>query len=126
MNVAQQYINTASDGRSPDTPVLQVAAGNEPPLFTQHFRGWDPLLTDKNTFVDPYQAKLAAAREEEVCRVVVVALVLGKLVAIEHSVFVTSEVSFTPYTFTPYMSGCLSLFFFFLLCWLAVLVRPAV
>lgn len=66
MNVAQQYISTASDGRSPDTPVLQVAAGNEPPLFTQHFRGWDPLLTDKNTFVDPYQAKLAAAREEEV------------------------------------------------------------
>ncbi|CAM9773741.1 unnamed protein product [Ectocarpus sp. 12 AP-2014] len=65
MNVAQQYINTASDGRSPDTPVLQVAAGNEPPLFTQHFRGWDPLLTDKNTFVDPYQAKLAAAKEEE-------------------------------------------------------------
>eukprot|EP00752_Nemacystus_decipiens_P014256 g12677.t1 len=65
MNVAQEYINTASDGRSPDTPVLQVAAGNEPPLFTQHFRGWDPLLTDKNKFVDPYQAKLAAAREEE-------------------------------------------------------------
>lgn len=66
MNVAQQYISTASDGRSPDTPVLQVAAGNEPPLFTQHFRGWDPLLTDKKTFVDPYQAKLAAAKEEEV------------------------------------------------------------
>ncbi|CAM9433554.1 unnamed protein product [Hapterophycus canaliculatus] len=66
MNVALQYINTASDGRSPDTPVLQVAAGNEPPLFTQHFRGWDPALTDKNTFVDPYQAKLAAARKEEV------------------------------------------------------------
>lgn len=68
MNVALQYINTASDGRSPDTPVVQVASGNEPPMFTQHFRGWDPLLTDKNAFVDPYQAKLAAAKDEEVCR----------------------------------------------------------
>lgn len=66
MNLAQHYINTASDGRSPDTPIVQVAAGNEPPMFTQHFRGWDPLLTDKNAFVDPYQAKLAAARKEEV------------------------------------------------------------
>lgn len=82
MNVALQYINTASDGRSPDTPVLQVAAGNEPPLFTQHFRGWDPALTDKNTFVDPYQAKLAAARKEEVrCYVLLlwVAFVAGVL-----------------------------------------------
>lgn len=66
MNVAQQYINTASDGRSPETPVVQVAAGSEPPMFTQHFRGWDPMLTDKTAFVDPYQAKLAIAKEEEV------------------------------------------------------------
>lgn len=66
MNVAQEYIKTASDGRSPDTPVVQISAGNEPPMFTQHFRGWDPALTDKNTFVDPYEAKLAVAKEEEV------------------------------------------------------------
>ena len=70
MNVAQQYIDTATDGRSPDTPVVQVAAGNEPPMFTQHFRGWDPLLTSKNTFVDPYQAKLDAAKKEQVRAVV--------------------------------------------------------
>ncbi|CAN0099992.1 unnamed protein product [Ascophyllum nodosum] len=68
MKVAQQYINTASDGRSPDTPVVQIAAGNEPSMFTQHFRGWDPLLADKSSFVDPYLAKLAAAREEEAKR----------------------------------------------------------
>eukprot|EP00904_Undaria_pinnatifida_P007549 jgi/Undpi1/3924/HiC_scaffold_16.g07292.m1 len=59
------YIDTASDGRSPDTPLVQVAPGHEPPMFTQHFRGWDPLLTSKTTFVDPYQAKLEAAKAEE-------------------------------------------------------------
>lgn len=69
MDVAQEYINTASDGRDPDTPISLVAPGNEPPMFTQHFRGWDAALTDKKTFLDPYQAKLAAAREEEVRRV---------------------------------------------------------
>ena len=68
MNVAQLYIDTASDGRSPDTPLVQVAPGHEPPMFTQHFRGWDPLLTSKTTFVDPYQAKLEAAKAEEVSR----------------------------------------------------------
>ena len=66
MKVAQEYINTASDGRSVDTPVVQIAAGNEPHMFTQHFHGWDPSLAEKNSFVDPYHAKLAAAKAEEV------------------------------------------------------------
>lgn len=66
MNVAKEYVSTASDGRDADTPVSLVAAGNEPPMFTMHFRGWDAALTDKDTFVDPYQAKLAEAREEKV------------------------------------------------------------
>lgn len=66
MKVAQEYINTASDGRSVDTPVVQIAAGNEPQMFTQHFHGWDPSLADKTSFVDPYLAKLADAKAEEV------------------------------------------------------------
>ncbi|CAM9327892.1 unnamed protein product, partial [Choristocarpus tenellus] len=65
MLVAQQYISTATDGRHLDTPIVRVTAGNEPTLFTQHFLAWDPELLDKNIFVDPYEAKLAAAREEE-------------------------------------------------------------
>lgn len=65
MDVAQEYIDTASDGRHPGTPISVVAPGNEPPMFTQHFRGWDATLTDKMTFSDPYEAKLAVAREEE-------------------------------------------------------------
>ncbi|CAN0429095.1 unnamed protein product, partial [Discosporangium mesarthrocarpum] len=66
MSVAQEYINTATDGRHRDTPILRVTAGSEPPLFTQHFRGWDPEMLSKNTFVDPYEAKLAAAKAAQV------------------------------------------------------------
>lgn len=43
-----------------------VASGNEPPMFTQHFRGWDETLAAGDSFVDPYETKLTAAKEAEV------------------------------------------------------------
>lgn len=66
MSVAEEYIKTSSDGRSLDTPVLLVTAGCEPPMFTQHFRGWDASIVGKDNFVDPYEAKLAEAKEAKV------------------------------------------------------------
>jgi len=42
-----------------------VEAGNEPSLFTQHFRGWDHQLAKANTFVDPYETRLAALKAKK-------------------------------------------------------------
>ena len=36
--------------------------GQESGMFTQFFLEWDPELAEKNKFVDPYEAKLAAMR----------------------------------------------------------------
>jgi len=47
---AQQY--------DADTPIITVKSGDEPPIFTANFLGWNPSATKK--FVDPYEAKLAA------------------------------------------------------------------
>eukprot|EP01120_Amphizonella_sp_Union-15-10_P017555 TRINITY_DN9784_c0_g1_i1.p1 TRINITY_DN9784_c0_g1~~TRINITY_DN9784_c0_g1_i1.p1 ORF type:complete len:459 (-),score=96.49 TRINITY_DN9784_c0_g1_i1:40-1416(-) len=39
--IAIDYIKSADDGRSPDSPIYLVQSGNEPPLFTVYFRDWD-------------------------------------------------------------------------------------
>ena len=51
--LAERYIAAAAaaDGRSPDTPVLAVRAGAEPPMFKCHFIGWDDAKAA--AFVDP-------------------------------------------------------------------------
>lgn len=61
--LASKYVAACAetDGRDVDTPVTSVAAGAEPPMFTCHFIGWDASKAGKG-FVDPYEAKLAAAR----------------------------------------------------------------
>lgn len=56
---ALDYVQHAPDGRDKDTPVLQVAAGHEPPPFTQAFLGWD--YGKAADFADPYAAALALA-----------------------------------------------------------------
>ncbi|KAJ3427674.1 villin [Anaeramoeba flamelloides] len=48
------YVKSAKDGRSKDTPIIRVVAGFEPPLFTCHFLGWDNSKAGK----DPYALKL--------------------------------------------------------------------
>jgi hypothetical protein len=58
--MAQKFINDASDGRDADMPIITVNAGSEPPMFTQHFLGWDPLFMEKHSFKDPYNAKVAS------------------------------------------------------------------
>lgn len=50
--IAQDYIDAATDGRDPDTPIVIVKAGAEPLLFTCQFVGWDG---EKEEFVDFYE-----------------------------------------------------------------------
>lgn len=57
---AIDYVKTAEDGRSPDTPIIKVVAGHEPRLFTCHFLGWDPVRAAAKE--DPSEAKLRAAK----------------------------------------------------------------
>jgi hypothetical protein len=40
------YVETATDGRTKDTPILRINSGSEPPLFTAHFQGWDSSKGD--------------------------------------------------------------------------------
>lgn len=65
LKTAQAYIDHATDGRDADTPIIRIRAGREPKLFTQHFLGWDPEMTKRNMFVDPYQARLAELHGDE-------------------------------------------------------------
>ena len=59
-DVAKKFITDATDDRDPDMPIIEVAAGSEPPMFSQHFLGWDNDYAEKHSFKDPYAAKLAA------------------------------------------------------------------
>jgi hypothetical protein len=62
VDTAQRFVSEATDGRDPDTPIIRINAGAEPSNFTQYFIGWDASLANRNKFVDPYAAKLAAMR----------------------------------------------------------------
>jgi len=53
---ALDFVATAPDGRSKDTPIYRIYAGTEPPMFTCHFLGWDDHKA--NDFSDPYAKKL--------------------------------------------------------------------
>ena len=60
--LAERYVAAmaATDGRDVDTPVVTVAAGAEPAMFTCHFIGWDAEARGR-TFADPYEEKLKNA-----------------------------------------------------------------
>jgi hypothetical protein len=59
MQVAQQYIASAPDGRPVDCPIIEIPEGNEPWIFTRNFHGW----RQKKQFVDPYQKNIEKLRE---------------------------------------------------------------
>lgn len=56
--LSAKFISDATDGRDPDMAVINIMAGNEPSMFTQHFLGWDVNYATKHSFVDPYAAKM--------------------------------------------------------------------
>lgn len=41
-NSAQEYLRTHPARRDPDTPIIFVKEGHEPPTFTGWFNAWDP------------------------------------------------------------------------------------
>jgi hypothetical protein len=53
---ALDFVKNSPDGRSPDTPVYRIEAGNEPPIFTCHFQGWN--YAKATDFEDPYTKQL--------------------------------------------------------------------
>lgn len=40
---AQEYLKTHPSGRDPETPIIVVKQGHEPPTFTGWFLAWDPF-----------------------------------------------------------------------------------
>ena len=65
MMLQKKFITDAEDGRDADMPIITIAAGSEPIMFSQHFHGWDADFMEKRSFKDPYAAKLAAMKAEE-------------------------------------------------------------
>merc|ERR1719231_1373567 len=65
METAEAYVKAAaeSDGRDPDTTIMQVKACKEPLQFTSQFTGWDADLFAANRFEGPYERKLREQRE---------------------------------------------------------------
>lgn len=39
----QEYLKTHPSGRDPETPIIVVKQGHEPPTFTGWFLAWDPF-----------------------------------------------------------------------------------
>lgn len=39
----QEYLKTHPSGRDPETPIIVVKQGYEPPTFTGWFLAWDPF-----------------------------------------------------------------------------------
>ncbi|XP_042328327.1 villin-1 isoform X2 [Sceloporus undulatus] len=56
---AQEYLRTHPGGRDPETPIVIVKQGYEPPTFSGWFLAWDPLKwTDKKSY-EELKAELA-------------------------------------------------------------------
>jgi len=62
MSVAMKFIERTPT-RGNDTPIIQVPAGKEPPMFTSAFLGWD--ATAAQVFEDPYEKKLRLLKEQK-------------------------------------------------------------
>eukprot|EP00899_Mesostigma_viride_P002146 jgi/Mesvir1/11932/Mv00268-RA.1 len=65
LDAAKKYLAAVSsvDGRSPDdTTMMLVPEGEEPPMFTRYFLGWQWNATG---FVDPYQKRLQELNQQQ-------------------------------------------------------------
>jgi len=59
METAMDYVNNGGDGRTADTtPIYRLTQGNEPPMFSACFLGWDPVLAGQTE--DSYALAVAA------------------------------------------------------------------
>jgi len=65
IEAAESFIAVAHDGRDAEIPIIRVAAGNEPDMFSTNFLIWDPEYLKKQIYVDRYQAKLEKMKAEK-------------------------------------------------------------
>ncbi|NWH36962.1 VILI protein, partial [Chloropsis hardwickii] len=56
--MAQEYLRSHPSGRDPDTPIIVVKQGYEPPTFTGWFLAWDPLSWDDRKSYETLKAEL--------------------------------------------------------------------
>ncbi|XP_075789086.1 villin-1 [Pelodiscus sinensis] len=56
--MAQEYLRTHPSGRDPDTPIIVVKQGYEPPTFTGWFLAWDPLKWSDRKSYEELKAEL--------------------------------------------------------------------
>ncbi|KAH0513463.1 Villin-1 [Microtus ochrogaster] len=54
----QEYLKTHPGNRDPDTPIIVVKQGNEPPTFTGWFLAWDPFKWSNAKSYDDLKAEL--------------------------------------------------------------------
>ena len=52
--IIQEYLKTDPAGRDPDTPILKIRQGFEPPSFTGFFGVWDRDLWSVSDFIFNY------------------------------------------------------------------------
>eukprot|EP01023_Acetabularia_acetabulum_P035871 TRINITY_DN3388_c0_g1_i10.p1 TRINITY_DN3388_c0_g1~~TRINITY_DN3388_c0_g1_i10.p1 ORF type:complete len:596 (+),score=158.97 TRINITY_DN3388_c0_g1_i10:132-1919(+) len=67
VEVAMDYIKAISaiDGRDAETPITKVKQGNEPPMFTMYFIGWDPEAEKETQSYDDRVAEMQAKYKVE-------------------------------------------------------------
>ncbi|GAB1295636.1 Advillin [Apodemus speciosus] len=61
LSTAQEYLVTHPSGRDPDTPILIVKQGFEPPTFTGWFLAWDPHIWSEGKSYEQLKEELGDA-----------------------------------------------------------------
>ncbi|KAK2509868.1 hypothetical protein MC885_005493 [Smutsia gigantea] len=54
----QEYLKTHPSGRDPETPIIVVKQGHEPPIFTGWFLAWDPFKWSNTKSYEDLKAEL--------------------------------------------------------------------
>jgi hypothetical protein len=68
LELAVDYNKAATDGRSPDVPVLLIYEFSEPLSFTRHFHGWQPRKPLKKSFSKKHMELSAPVEKKEAVR----------------------------------------------------------
>lgn len=58
----QEYLKTHPGNRDPDTPIIVVKQGNEPPTFTGWFLAWDPFKWSVSSPASPHGSAYPPSR----------------------------------------------------------------
>lgn len=61
LSTAQEYLVTHPSGRDPDTPILIIKQGFEPPTFTGWFLAWDPHIWSEGKSYEQLKNELGDA-----------------------------------------------------------------